>query len=90
MAAVHGDHARFAAEHDRLVQGYKAEFATTFAPVIDTKMHLSDERIRVQVMVNADGTMDGASVVVHVSKERKIERARLLLTAAFPWLRHSG
>lgn len=72
----------FVARDRALKQGFKAEFATTFAPVLDTKLDLSDEQIRVQVMVSADGHIAGRRIVMHFKKARKIERARLLLTEA--------
>jgi len=72
----------FATEHDRLAQGFKAEFTTTFAPRLDTQINLSDDEIRVQVMVHADAHVERERAVVRVKKERKVRRARKLLTAA--------
>jgi tRNA-splicing ligase RtcB (3'-phosphate/5'-hydroxy nucleic acid ligase) len=73
----------FAAEHESLKQGFKARFATTFVPDLDTEIALTAEQIRVQVMVNADGHLDhGGKVAIRLKKERKITRARDLLTRA--------
>lgn len=74
---------KFAAEHGRLANGVKGVFQTTFAPQVDTKLSLSDEQLRVQVMVNADGYLRSSSnAVLKFRKIRKIERARQLLTEA--------
>jgi tRNA-splicing ligase RtcB (3'-phosphate/5'-hydroxy nucleic acid ligase) len=72
----------FATEHNRLVQGIKGEFMTTFTPNLGTYMEIPAGQIRVQVMVNADGHMDHRMVIVKVKKQRKVERARKLLTNA--------
>jgi hypothetical protein len=74
--------AEFAAEHDRLKLGFRAEFTTVFTPELDTKVDLPDAQIRVQVMVNADGTLADGAAVLHLRKERKITRARELLNDA--------
>lgn len=73
--------AELAATHDRLVQGAKYEFQTTFAPVLDTKVDFSDDQIRLQVAVNADShkPVDERKVWIRLVKERKIERLRHLL-----------
>lgn len=74
---------KFAAEHGRLALGVSGEFQTTFIPQISTKVELSDEQIRVQVMVNADGYLRRPeNAVLKFRKPRKIERARELLAAA--------
>lgn len=73
----------FASEHRRLKQGFKAEFATTFEPQLETSVQLTDAEIRVQVMVNADTRLERGSIaVLRVNKERKILRARELLIDA--------
>jgi tRNA-splicing ligase RtcB len=83
--------ADFAAEHGRLKQGFKAEFATVFTPDLDTKVSLSDAQIRVQVMVNADSALNHGAAVLHLQKERKIGRARELLTdAGISWTEHDN
>lgn len=75
--------ADFAAEHDRLTIGYDAVFETTFEPVITTALPLDDDQLRVQVMVMADAHLErGRIAVLHLKKERKIERARKLLDVA--------
>jgi tRNA-splicing ligase RtcB len=72
----------FVAQHERLKLGFRAEFTTVFTPLLDTKMDLSDDQIRVQVMVNADSTLDHGAAVLHLQKGRKIAHARVLLTNA--------
>jgi tRNA-splicing ligase RtcB len=75
--------ADYVAEDTRLIQGFKAEFETTFTPVLDTKVDLSDEQIRVQVMLSADGFRYSKSdMKIRVKKQRKIERVKELLSAA--------
>jgi tRNA-splicing ligase RtcB len=83
--------ADFAAEHARLRQGFKAEFKTTFTPDLDTKVDLSDAQIRVQVMANADSTLNHGAAVLHLQKERKITRARQLLAdAGIAWTENAN
>ncbi|HEV7907434.1 MAG TPA: RtcB family protein [Pseudonocardiaceae bacterium] len=72
----------FAAEHKGLAQGFNAEFATTFAPALDTKLGLSDDELRVQVMVHADAHLEPDRAGLRLSNPRKIERARELLRDA--------
>lgn len=74
----------FAAEHDRLKQGFKARFRCTFNPVLESRLEFSDEQIRVQVMVNADAHIEGRGTraVLRFKKDRKITRARELLSEA--------
>lgn len=75
--------AEFAAEHQRLKLGYNAVFETTFEPLIDTAVPADDAQLRVQVMVMADGHLvRGSTAELHLSKARKIERARKLLDDA--------
>jgi tRNA-splicing ligase RtcB (3'-phosphate/5'-hydroxy nucleic acid ligase) len=74
--------AEFAAEHDRLKLGFRAEFTTVFTPELDTKVDLPDAQIRVQVMINADGTLAHGAAVLHLRKERKVTRTRELLNDA--------
>lgn len=82
--------AEFETEHARLSQGFKAEFRTTFTPQVDTKLPMGDEEIRVQVMVHADGHIDGRAAVLSFKKARKIQRARALLTqAGIEWTEHA-
>lgn len=75
--------ANFEFEHTQLVQGLRAEFETAFAPFLDTKLGLSDDQIRVQVMFHADGHLDKYGTgVLRFKKTRKITRARMLLLSA--------
>jgi len=77
----------FAAEHSRLAQGMKADFQTAFTPVMDTCLAISDEDLRVQVAVMADGYLDqrchiSRSVCMNLKKQRKQARLRELLQRA--------
>lgn len=73
----------FKAKHDRLVQGYKAEFQTVFTPVLDHKIALSDDQFRVQIMFLADGHLERDKfAVLYFKKSRKVERAIRLLEQA--------
>jgi len=73
----------FRSDHTRLVQGLKAEFKTTFTPKLHTSIGLSDNDIRVQVMVNADANLSrGTTAVIRLKKSRKIVRARKLLSSS--------
>lgn len=73
----------FADEHARLKIGYNAVFETTFMPVLTTALPLDDAQLRVQVMVMADAHLArGRTAVLHLRKQRKIERARKLLDDA--------
>lgn len=75
--------AQFEGLHEGLIQGLKAEFETTFIPQVDTKLALSDDEIRVQVMVHADGHLASLSTATaQFRKSRKQDRARVLLAAA--------
>jgi RNA-splicing ligase RtcB len=74
---------QFAQEHTRLKQGIKGFFETAFVVDRDTKLSLGDAEIRVQVMVNADAHLEpNGTAVVRVKKQRKINRARELLSNA--------
>ncbi|MFA7264788.1 MAG: RtcB family protein [Candidatus Nanopelagicales bacterium] len=73
---------QFEAEHTRLKVGIKAEFETSFEPEIETELPLSDEQIRVQVMVHADAHLDGRRAVLRLKKQRKIDRAEQLFAAS--------
>lgn len=66
-------------------QGFRGKFITTFTPIGKPGYHLSDEDLRVQVAVIADGYFQSATtkrVVVNLKKERKKERLVKLLTEA--------
>lgn len=57
------------------------KFRTTFKVLHDTELPLSDDQIRLQVAVNADGyqRLDWEKVTVRLKRTRKIERLRALL-----------
>ena len=65
-------------------RGWKGRFYTTFTPKITTSIPLSDDELRVQVMLIADGSFpnNSNSCVVSVKKERKKARIRHLLNKA--------
>lgn len=75
-----------AATHNRNVAGFTGKFLSTFIVTGRTGIPLSDEAIRVMVMVHADGTFDARDdsrwCNVIIKKRRKIERARRLLKEA--------
>ena len=77
-------------EHNRLVLGSRIKFETTFTPKITTSLPISDNHLRVHIMVLADGTLrEGNAVAVHIKKQRKIDRCELLLkTANIPFTKH--
>lgn len=60
------------------------KFRTTFKVDGVQGISLTDEQLRLQVAVNADGHMPvgGVSIVLRLLKTRKIERLRMLLAAA--------
>ena len=74
--------------HTKTVLGFRGKFWTTFELNQDplTKLSLSDEIIRVMVMVCADGSYiskgNSSLVQLRLKKERKIIRAKELLIAA--------
>lgn len=74
--------------HENNVLGWGGKFLTTFC-LADEKegIHLTDEALRVQIMVMADGSFNSSSgvttrCVLRLKKERKIARAIHLLTEA--------
>jgi hypothetical protein len=73
-------------QHTNSVKGWTGKLHTTFTPATGTELVLSDAEIRVQVMVQADGTfpkhLKNSHCIVKVKKERKKDRARKLLEAA--------
>lgn len=65
-------------------QGFRGKFITTFRPPETSGLKLSDEELRVQVAVIADGHFQNQNntCVISVKKARKKERLRTLLTDA--------
>lgn len=65
-------------------RGWSGRIATTFASNKDSRIALSDEKLRLQVAVIADGHFGSTTswCVVRVKKPRKIARLRELLEAA--------
>lgn len=72
----------FVNKHNSLKLGHFSNFETSFLIKIDSKIDFTDEQIRVQTMVNADGYIDGHKAVVSVKKDRKKVRCRDLLRRA--------
>lgn len=73
--------------HDSLKLGFTGKFNTTFTPVLNTCLAISDSLLRVIVMVCADGSFNSTRpesnyCVLRFKKQRKIERAQTLLQAA--------
>lgn len=73
-----------ATAHNLSAYGWRGRIPTTFVTAGGDGIALTDAQIRVQVAVNADGNYrhGRAKVCVSVSKPRKIERLRRLLSAA--------
>lgn len=69
-------------EHSRLKNGYRHRFLTAFSADINTKVPLSDEQLRVMVMVCADGHIEHNKCILRFKKERKYLRAVNLLSYA--------
>lgn len=65
-------------------RGWSGQIATTFNSARPTAINLSDAELRLQVAVIADGHFGKPTpwCVVRVKKPRKVERMRMLLTAA--------
>jgi len=75
-----------ARRHNSTKQGFRGRFLTTFKPDIRTSVDLTDAQLRVAVMAAADGNFvsRGSSTRcrLRLKKQRKIDRAQELLTAA--------
>ncbi len=70
--------------HKKNILGFGGRFETSFFPILDTEINLSNEEIRVMVMVFADGSFGRSTnrCNLHFRKIRKINRAKELLVAA--------
>ena len=73
-----------ARQHRVARYGWKGRFITTFEPDTKTRVPLSDEQLRLQVALMADGHFPNQTnaVSLRLKKPRKIERIQLLLDAA--------
>lgn len=73
-----------AAQHNALAKGFKGKFISTFTVPERRGIPLTDEQIRVMVMVHADGSFyeDTEWCNLILKKPRKIARAEELLNAA--------
>lgn len=76
----------FVEKHNSLKKGISGGIKTTFN-LESNGLEISDEDIRVVAMISADGTIrkehrDYTAVEIHLKKERKIERTKLLLESA--------
>lgn len=75
--------AELANEHNRLVLGSRVKFETTFTPDLSTSLSLTDNELRVHVMILADGTLRERGLVeINLKKKRKIDRCKTLLNEA--------
>ncbi len=75
--------AELAEEHNRLVLGARVKFETTFTPDLSVNLFLSDDELRIHVMVLADGTLRNKGFVdLNFKKTRKIKRCKMLLKKA--------
>ena len=71
-------------KHFSTSNGFRHRFLTSFIPKIKTKIPLTDDQIRVMVMVCADSSLNktGNKCIVSVKKIRKVIRIRYLLKKA--------
>jgi DNA polymerase III delta prime subunit len=71
-------------KHRKLKMGFRGKFKTVFSPKINGSLPISENELRVQVMVIADTNFLPArkKCCLNLKKIRKIERAELLLKAA--------
>ena len=73
----------FVKHHKTLNKGLAGGFLTVFTIRNTSSTDLTDEELRVQVMVSADGSLRaGGYCEAHFSKIRKIDRAKDILAAA--------
>lgn len=74
------------ARHLNTVLGFRGRFLTTFTVQHSSSLNLSDDELRVAVMVAADGAFRANSLskycVLQFVKERKVRRAEYLLNKA--------
>ena len=76
-----------AEKHNSLKLGFRGRFLTTFNLVRNTSIDIPDPKIRVMIMVCADGSFassgkDSSRCYLRFKKNRKIERAKHLLEDA--------
>lgn len=75
-----------AEKHNNLQLGFRGRFLTTFNLVRETSIDLTDEQLRVMIMVCADGHLsskgNGLRCKLSLKKQKKIKRAQLLLKNA--------
>jgi tRNA-splicing ligase RtcB len=74
-------------KHDANVQGFSGKFLTTFYPIVQHSIAITDMELRVMIMVCADGAFDARKpesrrCVLQFIKKRKFHRAEELLKAA--------
>jgi tRNA-splicing ligase RtcB len=74
-----------AEKHNSLKNGFRHRFLTSFTPNITGRIGISDEDLRVLVMVSADAHLRNSNTgnyVIRLRKDRKIKRAKKLLNEA--------
>jgi len=79
--------------HNASTNGFRGSFQTTFKVPDYIGLELSDEDLRVMVMVIADGSFSRMShaCTVNIKRTDKIHRARILLKdSGIPWEEHKG
>lgn len=72
-------------KHNTNVLGFGGKFLTTFDPIINTEVDISDINLRIMVMIIADGHYPNPNTnncILGFKKERKISRAYDLLNEA--------
>ena len=68
--------------HNKLKNGFRHRFMTSFGVNIDNKLNINDDLLRIYVMFSADGSFSRKRCVLQFKKERKIKRAEKLLKKA--------
>jgi len=68
-------------QHERKTRGFQGRFLTTFKTSIDTELFLTDDELRLQIAIIADGSIVSNKAKFHLKKERKILRLYSLLKA---------
>ena len=67
-------------QHEKSKHGFNGKIKTAFKYTEGKGINLTDDEIRLMLVVSADGTLDRGSCVVSLKKERKICYLELLLT----------
>lgn len=69
-------------KHNKLKNGFRHRFRTSFGVNIKSKLNVSDNLLRIIIMFSADGSFSKKRCILQFKKERKIKRAKQLLKKA--------